>query len=158
MSKGGLIFAGASQTLKNRFFDENLYDGVLSAAELAQQDLSNTELMVLSACQTGQGHITEDGIYGILRGLKQAGAQAMILSLWSVDDQSTNLLMTYFYEALEQQKEKDIHAAFLSARKRIMTEEQSVYKFDPFTLTIKETKYHYDQPMYINPFIIIDAY
>ena len=74
MSQSGLLFAGSANTLTDKNFDENLFDGVLSATELSRQDLSKTELIVLSACQTGLGHLTDDGVYGIQRGLKQAGA------------------------------------------------------------------------------------
>ena len=158
MSKSGVLFAGASTTLADVFFDENMYDGILSATELSQQDFSDTELVVLSACETGLGHITDDGIYGVERGLKQAGANALILSLWSVDDKASNKLMSYFYDNLEKQQDKDIHSAFLEARKKLMNEEQIVYEFDPFSMIIKASSYKFDAPRYINPFIIIDAY
>lgn len=157
MSKSGLLFAGAAKTLADDNFDENLFDGVLSAAELSKMNLSSTELIVLSACQTGLGHLTDDGVYGIQRGLKQAGAQTMILSLWSVNDYSCSLLMCYFYNELEKQSTKDIHAAFLQARKRLMQEEKTIYMFDPADFTIKEEKIKYDEPRHVDPFIIIDA-
>lgn len=76
----------------SRFSPEN-YDGILSARELAEQDLSHVSLVVLSACQSGLGYICTDGVYGLQRGLKTAGVKAIIASLWSVDDQATMLLM-----------------------------------------------------------------
>ena len=158
MSKSGLLFAGATNTLGDANFDENLFDGVLSATELSKQDFSHTELIVLSACQTGLGHLTDDGIYGVQRGLKMAGANAMILTLWSVSDDASNLLMRFFYEELEKQPVKDIHSAFFAARQRLMREEKKVWVLDSSTLTTKEELRKYDTPQYINPFIIIDAY
>lgn len=158
MSKSGLLFAGAANTLTDKSFDENMFDGVLSATELSKQDFSTTELIVLSACQTGLGHMTDDGVYGLQRGLKLAGAQAMMLSLWSVDDASSSLLMRYFYEELNKQSLKDIHAAFLTARRRLMKEEKTIYKFDEASFEYKEETIKYDKPHYVNPFIIIDAY
>ena len=158
MSHSGVLFTGVSNTLSNKNFDEQLFDGVLSAAELAKQDFSNTELVVLSACQTGLGHLTADGVYGVQRGLKQAGAHAIILSLWSVSDKTTQMLMQYFYENLERQATKDIHAAFMAARKRLMTEKQTLYYFDSSTFSIKEEQILYNNPKYVNPFILIDAY
>lgn len=158
MSKSGLLFAGAVNTLADANFDENLFDGVLSAAELSKQDLSHSELIVLSACQTGMGHLTADGIYGIQRGLKMAGANAMILTLWSVNDYSSSMLMRFFYEELEKQSVKNIHSAFLTARQRLMQEEMPVWILDPSTLTSKKEIQKYDTPQHVNPFIIIDAF
>ena len=158
MSKSGILFAGSANSLGDSSFDENLFDGVLSAAELSRQDLSKTELIVLSACQTGLGHLTDDGIYGIQRGLKEAGANAMILSLWSVDDYSSSLLMQYFYEELEKQPSKDIHSAFLKARLRLAQKDRIDYTFDESTFIYKKRVLKYNTPKYINPFIIIDAY
>ena len=157
MSQSGLLFAGSANTLTDENFDENLFDGVLSATELSKQDLSKTELIVLSACQTGLGHLTDDGVYGIQRGLKQAGASAMILTLWSVNDYSSSMLMRYFYEELEAQSPKNIHTAFLKARQRLMKEEKVIYKFDEATFTYKEETIKYNTPQYVCPFIVIDA-
>ena len=158
MSKSGIFLAGASNTLSDENFDENLYDGVLSAAELSKQDFSKTELVVLSACQTGNGHLTEDGIYGIQRGLKQAGAHAIIVSLWNVSDYSSSLLMHFFYQELEQQKYKNIHNAFLTARQRLKEEQKVIFLLDESTFLLKKEILHFDDPSHINPFIIIDAY
>ncbi len=158
MSRSGMLFAGAAKTIKDVYFDENMYDGVLSAEELSKQDFSKCELVVLSACQTGLGHLTDDGIYGIQRGLKLAGVNAMILSLWAVDDYSSCTLMRYFYEELERQKVKDIHGAFNNARKRLMQHKIPSYYFDEATLTIQQKMIRYNAPQYINPFVLIDAY
>lgn len=158
MSKSGLLFAGSSSTLTDENFDEDLFDGVLSAAELSKLDFSKSELIVLSACQTGLGHLTDDGLYGVQRGLKLAGANVMILTLWSVNDYTSNLLMRFFYEELKKQTSKDIHNAFINARQRLVKEEQVSYKFDESTLTYKEVITRYDKPQYVNPFIIIDAF
>lgn len=158
MSRSGLLFAGAANSLTDENFDEDLFDGVLSATELSKLDFSKTELMVLSACQTGLGHLTDDGLYGVQRGLKLAGANAMILTLWSVNDYTSSLLMRFFYEELEKQAKKDIHNAFLKARHRLMKEEKVKYKFDESTLTYKEETIRYNKPQYTNPFIIIDAF
>lgn len=158
MSKSGLLFAGAEATLANRSFDENMSDGVLSSLEIAKQDLSASELVILSACQSGQGKLTSDGVYGLQRGLKLAGANAMIVSLWCVNDHATSLLMRFFYEELEKQKTKDIHEAFLTARRRLMEEKRSSIQMDPSTFMMKEETVSLNEPHYTNPFIIIDAF
>ena len=158
MSKSGLLFAGSANTLTDKNFDDNMFDGVLSATELSKQDFSKTELIVLSACQTGLGHLTDDGVYGIQRGLKLAGANAMILTLWSVNDYSSSVLLRYFYQELEKQPVKNIHAAFLKARQLLMKEEKTYYKFDESDFTIKKETLRFNTPSHVNPFIIIDAY
>lgn len=158
MSKSGLLFAGSANTLTDKTFDENMFDGVLSATELSKQDFSKTELIVLSACQTGLGHLTDDGVYGIQRGLKLAGANAMILTLWSVNDYSSSVLLRFFYQELEKQSVKDIHAAFLKARQLLMKEEETYYTFDVSDFTIKKETIRFNNPSHVNPFIIIDAY
>lgn len=158
MSESGLLFAGCSRTLTDHSFDEDYYDGVLSAMELSTMDFSQTEMVVLSACQTGNGRITDDGIYGIQRGLKQAGAQSIIVSLWPVNDKSCSMLMIYFYQELAKQEVKDIHSAFMKARTRLMDEKDRVITLDPMTLTLKEKTIYYDYPRYVNPFILIDIY
>ena len=159
MSKSGLIFAGATNTLADRQFVPERSDGILSAAELAREDLSRAGLVVLSACQTGIGRLTDDGVYGLQRGLKQAGAHAVILSLWNVNDHACSLLMRYFYENLERQPSaKNLHTAFFEARRRLMAEEETTMRFDASTLTMKGEKHRYDAPRYANPFILIDAY
>ena len=87
-----------------------------------------------------------------------AGANAMILTLWSVNDYSCSAIMRFFYEELQKQPVKDIHAAFITARQRLMKEEREVYRLDDSTLTIKKDIIRYDTPQHIDPYIIIDAY
>lgn len=65
--------------------------------EISLLDFRGMDLIVLSACQTAQGDITGDGVFGLQRGFKKAGANAILMSLWKVDDEATCLLMTEFY-------------------------------------------------------------
>jgi len=160
LSRCGLIFAGAANTLTDKNFDDSRYDAVLSGTEIARQDLSNTELVVFNACQTGQGRLTDDGIYGLQRAVKQAGASSMILSLWNLYDYSSGVFLRFFYEEIEKQHPdgKNIHAAFLSARNRLMKHELRTWTIDEATLGIKFVNRNYCAPRHVNPFIIIDAF
>lgn len=97
LTRSGLLFAGANHILKNQPVPETADDGVLTARELACLDFRGLDLAVLSACQTGLGDITGDGIFGLQRGFKKAGANTLLMSLWKVDDNATQLLMTEFY-------------------------------------------------------------
>ncbi|NEQ33748.1 MAG: CHAT domain-containing protein, partial [Leptolyngbya sp. SIO4C5] len=80
-------------------------DGLLTAAEILQLDLS-ADLVVLSACDTGRGRITGDGVVGLSRSLITAGVPSVVVSLWSVPDAPTAELMVTFYQQLEQGQTK----------------------------------------------------
>lgn len=154
LSQSGLTFAGATSALYDNNFNAAQHDGILSAREISYLDFSKVELIVLSACQTAQGYMTDDGIYGLQRSLKSAGAKAMILSLWSVDDEATALLMQSFYRYL---KDTDIHTAFLQARQDLINYKcNSEKKFDPFTLFSQPSEPCFNLPEFYNAFIIID--
>ncbi len=101
LKRGGLVLAHANKVWNNDGVVVDDVDGILTAEEISQLDLSNTELMVLSACETGLGEtsITE-GVNGLQRGLKLAGVKSMILSLWEVNDKAGREFMAEFYTHL----------------------------------------------------------
>jgi CHAT domain-containing protein len=91
-----------------KFNPDSEEDGQLHAYELYNIDLSNNQLAVLSACETGLGRQIEgEGLFSIARGFAYAGCPAMVMSLWKVNDKSTAMLMKYFYENLSQGMNKD---------------------------------------------------
>ena len=99
MLRSGLYFAGANRTLAGKPAGEGLDNGVLTAMEAGNLNLRGTELVVLSACNTGQGDVKNgEGVFGLRRALEEAGAQAVLMSLWSVPDEETLELMQLFYK------------------------------------------------------------
>ena len=106
MARSGLLFAGANTALKGEKLPIYVDDGILTAKEIASLDLRSLDLVVLSACQTGLGEITGDGVFGLQRGFKKAGANTLMMSLWKVDDNATQILMTQFYKGIIAGKSK----------------------------------------------------
>lgn len=117
LSKSCLFFAGAVTNMNDRRFDPSSPDGILSARELAGMNLSGVDLAVLSACMTGLGYITPDGVYGLQRGLKAAGVKAVIASLWPVDDKATSVLMINLFRNMENGM--SLYDAFNNARESV---------------------------------------
>ena len=103
LTRSGLYFAGADNARINgsKAIPDSIDDGKLTALEIAQLDLRGLDLVVLSACQTGLGEITGDGVFGLQRGFKKAGAQTIVMSLWKVDDEATTEFMTTFFENIK---------------------------------------------------------
>ena len=158
MSRSGLIFAGVTSATTDRDFDKNMFDGILSASEISKFDMSGVEFVSLSACQTALGTITSDGIFGMQRALKMAGAKSLMVSLWSVGDESSYLLFKNFYEELERQTSKDIHAAWMTARQKLKELKIEKKKFNLSTLDDEIEITTFKSPVDLNPYIMIDVF
>ena len=104
MLHSGLFLAGADSALRNTPPAHSttahlITDGVLTAYEMATMDLQGTELVVLSACDTGLGEVqTGEGVFGLRRGLQEAGAQAILMSLWEVPEREARETIALFYQ------------------------------------------------------------
>lgn len=115
LKRTGLILAGGQKAWLGEAIPDNVEDGILLAEEIASMDLTGTDLVVLSACETGLGEITSEGVFGLQRAFKKAGVQTLIMSLWKVDDGATSLFMQTFYKHWLDGKSK--HEAFTMAQK-----------------------------------------
>lgn len=136
MTRCALVFAGANHLIKKDFKKESLPaevdDGYLTAQEVANIDLRGLELLVLSACESALGELDGDGVFGIQRGFKKAGAQTIIMSLWQVDPAATELMMKKFYEAWLGDKDKpgvSKRKAFVIAQNAVKDEYGNKYDY-----------------------------
>lgn len=124
--RSGLILSGANENWNNKTLVDSNNDGILTAEEISFMDLSGVELVVLSACDTGLGDVSNlEGINGLQRAFKLAGANKLIMSLWKVPDEETAEFFDQFYYFLLQEK-LSINKSFRETQK-IMKQ-----KYDPF--------------------------
>ena len=133
LRRAGLVFAGANHAWLGEKIPDGLDDGILTAYEVSQMNLSNTELVVLSACETGLGRVQgSEGVYGLQRAFKMAGAKNLIMSLWQVPDRETQQMMELLYRFYLQEK-LPIRQAFGKAQQQ-MREKYDPYFWAAFTL------------------------
>jgi tetratricopeptide (TPR) repeat protein/CHAT domain-containing protein len=98
LMRSGLLFTGANYAWMHGTNPYEQEDGILTAMEISNMDLSNTEMVVLSACETGLGDIDgNEGVYGLQRAFKMAGVDIIVMSLWQVPDKETTEFMGLFY-------------------------------------------------------------
>jgi CHAT domain-containing protein len=98
MLRSGVLLAGAEHALSGAATPPDLEDGWLTASEAMGLNLHGTELVTLSACETGLGDVKAgEGVFGLRRALEVAGAEAVLMSLWAVPDRETQELMSSFY-------------------------------------------------------------
>jgi CHAT domain-containing protein/Flp pilus assembly protein TadD len=125
--RSGLLMAGANLAWKGQPIPAHVEDGILTAKEVSNMNLMNTELIVLSACQSGQGDVKgSEGVEGLQRGFKMAGVRYIIMSLWQVPDKETTEFMETFYD--NWLEGNDIHKAFRDTQISM----KNKYRDDPF--------------------------
>lgn len=158
----GIALSGANELYRFPLRD----DGLLSARELCEMNLTGVDLVVASSCQSAQGRVSDEGPTGLVRGLKKAGVKTIIASLWPVSDKATMSLMQFFYDEWREGKGKDgrgcskTHALHL-AQERLKEIEGNPVKIRTYNSTRKTGDYKtvttkFDSPYYWAPFIIID--
>lgn len=132
MSGGNLL---AHRTERPVWMD----DEILTAQEISELDLSGVDLVVLSACQTGLGDLSNEGVLGLQRGFKKAGANTILMSLDKVDDEATKILMVEFYKNLMAGESK--HQSLKDAQRYLRQVDNGKY----------------DDPKYWASFILLDG-
>ena len=119
LKRCGLLFAGANTALSGHSerLASGVEDGILTAQEISTLDLREADIVALSACETARGDVSGEGVFGLQRAFKMAGAQTLLMAIWPVDDKATQLLMTSFYRNLNQGMSK--RQAFRMAQQEV---------------------------------------
>jgi CHAT domain-containing protein len=133
MVNSGLLLSGVVNYYSAAEYPDT-YDGILTAYEAQNLDLENTSLVILSACETSLGHLDAgEGVYGLQRAFRAAGAKSIMTSLWKVDDEATKTFMISFYQNFL--KTKDKFEAFRAAQKALKEKFPDPYYWGAFVLT-----------------------
>jgi len=126
--RSGLALAGG-----NNWKEGEQVDGILLADEVANMNLTGAELVALSACETALGETdNSEGVFGLQRAFKLAGAQTLVMSLWQVEDKSTQMMMSSFYRSWLSGKNKQ--EAFKQAQKEIRSLYPDPYNWAAFVM------------------------
>ena len=139
LTRSVLVMAEGNKLLRRDSLSWGDEDGMLTALEISNLDLRNLDLVVLSACQTALGDVDSEGVYGLQRGFKKAGAKSILMSLDNVDDEATRTLMVEFYRNLMKGK----------------TKIQSLKDAQKYLRQVENGKY--DKPEYWASFIMLDG-
>ena len=135
MSLSGLIMSGGNAAWRGKELPDGVLGGILTASNIARLDLSNTKLTVLSACQSGKGKATPEGLYGLQRAFKKAGVKTMIMSLWNVSDVVGTVFMNLFYEnLLDKDNNFDKRKAFDKTKSSIREKYQKPFYWACFVM------------------------
>ena len=132
MLLSGILLADANSTLNCSNEQTPLNDGVITAEEIAMLDLRNTQLVVLSACETAIGQNLKEGFGGLVRAFKNAGVKSILASLWKVPDDATAKLMVAFYKYLVSGIE--MHNALKKAQQEVSRQYPDPYYWASFII------------------------
>lgn len=134
----GLLFSGAGWTIDGEKLPYNLNDGILYSQEIETLDMHSASMVVLAACNTALGVVTQEGIEGLQTAFKKAGAQSLIMTLWSVNDKATAAFTTSLFKYIDKTGVKTKHEAFEAAIRDMRNSED------------------FSDPTYWAPFIMLD--
>lgn len=131
--KSGLLLTGAGDIFNQTRYNYNVDNGILTAYEAMNLNLDQTDLVVLSACETGLGQLESgEGVYGLQRSFLVAGAESVIMSLFKVSDEATKELMVSFYDKWMQTGDK--RGSFIQAKKEIRNKYKHPIYWGPFVM------------------------
>ena len=137
--RSGILLAGAKHSLTEGCFGP--HDGIVTAEKILGMNLHGTDMVVLSACETGLGEVKcGEGVFGLRRAFTQAGADSLVMSLWKVPDKETKELMVQFYRNIKSGKMNRCQAL----RQAILNEKEIVRK-----------RYGQDNPRYWGAFVFM---
>jgi CHAT domain-containing protein len=142
MRKCGLLLSGCQEAWLGKN-PQNHEDGILIGEEIQNVELKNNDIVILSACETGLGKISSEGVLGLQRAFKKAGAKSIMMSLWKVDDNATSLLISEFYKN------------YLAGNSK----QNSLYKAQKYIREYEDNTGNrlFEDPYYWAGFIILDA-
>ncbi len=131
--KTGLLLTGAGDLLNKTKYNYNMESGILTAYEAMSLNLDQTDLVVLSACETGLGEISNgEGVYGLQRAFMVAGAKVLIMSMFKVDDEATQKLILNFYR--KWQTSGNMRQSFIDSKKELRVEYPEPYYWSAFMM------------------------
>ncbi|MFI5206263.1 MAG: CHAT domain-containing protein, partial [Candidatus Paceibacterales bacterium] len=134
--RSGVLLANCENVFDETYRAGNADNGILTAYEALSLHLDNTDMVVLSACETGLGSVKQgEGVFGLQRSFLIAGAKSIIMSLWSVSDEATMELMTLFYTNYVKSGNKQ--QAFASAQKQLKTKYKEPFYWAAFVMLSK---------------------
>ena len=137
LTQSGLFLAGANERLAGAKLESD-DDGILYSSEITALPLKDTSVVVLSACGTALGDLScSEGVFGVQRGFKLAGAEKLVMSLWKVDDEATKVFMEKLYAGLMESE--DVETAFRDARMELRLSDAGKW----------------DSPEYYNAFVLL---
>jgi CHAT domain-containing protein len=133
LMKSGLLLTGAGDIFSKTRYNYNMSNGVLTAYEAMNLNLDQTDLVVLSACETGLGEIANgEGVYGLQRAFLVAGAKVLIMSMFKVDDTATQKLILNFYN--KWTNTGNMRLSFVEAKKELRVQYPDPYYWAPFMM------------------------
>jgi tetratricopeptide (TPR) repeat protein len=133
LMKSGLLLSGAGEILAKTRYNFNIDNGVLTAYEAMNLNLDQTDLVVLSACETGLGEISNgEGVYGLQRAFLVAGAKVLVMSMFKVDDAATQELILNFYK--KWTNTGNMRLSFVEAKKELRVKYPEPYYWSPFMM------------------------
>lgn len=139
LNRSFLVMSGGNALPQHKKVANSYTDGLLTAAEISHIDLHNVNLVVLSACQSAKGDISNEGVLGLQYGFKKAGVNSILMCLDNVDDHATQIFMEEFYKHLLKG----------------LSKQESLKKAQQFMRTNTDEKYH--SPEYWANYILLDS-